>query len=321
MIKKLLLTVVLSFVLPIIYSEAFAGSESHGGSSIVCRSRRGAVISVELTDSYEQGDFRLLPPETDEIDVYYSALNRLSFRPDVQLWLKEALAAFQSRVKASEGPLPWVGDLGRARRLLPGCEYQQLAVFDGSQILVNPELYKALSSRDRAALIIHEAIYYIARDFKGAEINNSMWARAVTGELISQSNVEDSDGVLQSELRQIAFHMVPGIYRLGECRLHLSFEDDFAGIRIYTRKVDLCAAYGITRNELLLQLDWKTGEYFSSTGEHLVPGSTGFTLGASAFVQKGFFFWPNMPIDPSSVPPTVPTSVVTSPVPPVQSLF
>ncbi len=299
-------TTLLSFALLFICSEAFAGSESHGGSSIVCRNRRGAIISTELTDSYEQSEFRLIPPETSETDVYYSALNRLSFRPDIQLWLKEALTSFQSWVKPSDGALPRVADLGRARRLLPGCEYQQLAIFDGSQILVDPQLYSKLSSRDRAALLIHEAVYYIARNFKGAEITDSSWARVVTGELISQTNLEDSDSVLQSELMLISFHMAPGTYRLGDCRLHLSFDDDLAGIRIYTKEVERCAVYGITRKELKLHLDWKTGDYFSGLGDHLVPGSNGFTLGSFAFTQRGYFIWPNMPIDPSVVPPIVP---------------
>lgn len=301
-------TTLLSFALLFICSEAFAGSESHGGSSIVCRSRRGAIISTELTDSYEQGEFRLIPPETSETDVYYAALNRLSFRPDIQVWLKEALTSFQSWVKPSDGALPRVADLGRARRLLPGCEYRQLAIFDGSRILVDPELYSKLPSRDRAALLIHEAIYYIARNFKGAEIIDSSWARVVTGELISQRNFEDSDSVLQSELRQISFHMTPGTHRLGECRLHLSFDDDLAGIRISTKEVERCAAYGITQKEMMLHLDWKTGDYFSGSGEHLVPGSKGFTLGSFAFIQKGVFMSPNMPIDPSMVPPIVPFS-------------
>ncbi len=293
MIKTGLLSFALLFLLG---TDAFAGSSAHGGSAIVCRDRHGGIISTELTDSYEQGDLRLLPEETSETEVFYNALDRLDFRPDLQMWFQETFIRFQGWMKLTTEPLPLVRDLGNAKALGHRCEYQQLAVFDGTQLLVDSEVYNALPRRDRAALIIHEAIYYIARNFKGVEITDSSWSRKVTGELTSQRNVPDAEALLQTALEQITFRLLPGVYRIGDCRVSLSFDDEeeAPSIRLYTGRVSRCTSLGITQNETMLQLDWKTGEYYSSTGQHLVPGLWMFNLDAHAFGHSGIF-WANNP--------------------------
>ncbi len=291
MIKTSLLSLALLLNLS---SEVLAGSETHGGSAIVCRDRRGGIISTELTDSYEQGDLRLLPEETSETEVFNNALDRLDFRPDLQMWFQETFIRFQDWTKLSAEPLPLVRDLGNAKALGHRCEYQQLAVFDGTHLLVDSELYNALPRRDRAGLIVHEAIYYIARNFKGVEITDSSWSRKVTGELLSQRNVPDAEALLQTALAQITFRLLPGVYRIGDCRVSLSFDYETPSIRLYTGRVSRCASLGITQNETMLLLNWKTGEYYSNAGQHLVPGLWKFDLDAHSFDHSGFF-WSNNP--------------------------
>ncbi len=276
-----------SALLLILNSMAFAGTETHGGSSIVCRDRRGSIISTQLTDSYEQSQSSLLPEDTEENQVYHVALDRLHFRPDIQIWFRATLGQFQSLAKRSETPLSRINDLGRTNRLPNRCEYRQLAIFDGTRILIDPELYFSLPLRDRAALFIHEAVYYISRNFKNSGITDSSWARKVTGELISQTNITKADDVLQETLEEISFHLSPGTYRLGECRIDLSFNCATSVLTVKTKKVESCVAYGITENEIPLKLNWKTGEYFSRSGLHLVPGDQKFTLGEATFKHSG----------------------------------
>ncbi len=261
-------------------SSAWAYTGTHGGSSVVCRTRQGEIKSVDLTDVYDftgDSDHELLPPEVSEADVLAHAVSRLDGNTYFAVWLVALFNEFKTWVTPVQGPLPSIQDLGEVDFPGPGCKHEQLAVFDGSQIRVDRELYIRLSPLNRAALILHEAVYYIARTDQDQVVDNSHWARMVTGELLSITTTWYG---LDQAIAHISRDLAPGTYRAGDRKLKIRFEE-------HTQRIQMITKDSGTTD---LNLNWKTGNFEGPGGLLLIPGNLKyFMLNGETFrLRAGF---------------------------------
>ena len=71
--------------------------------------------------------------------------------------------------------------------IIPKCPIEQLAnFFNPSHVVVSGDIWAHLGETDKAALILHEALYYLDRD---TGVKDSRRARRITAELLRDQNI------------------------------------------------------------------------------------------------------------------------------------
>jgi hypothetical protein len=162
-------------------ANAVGGVDGGGGKSVVCRDSQGKIISAELLDLYEgRVQYSLAPKvssdsierQIDDVVERLSAGRDYNFRTTL---MKHTRFVSEAKVILPEGTglLP-VDDAYNV--IVPkNCQIEQLANFTNqNQILVNGEIYNSLNDTNKAALIVHEALYKIFRIYGST---NSIRAR------------------------------------------------------------------------------------------------------------------------------------------------
>ena len=144
-------------------------AEGNGGVAVVCRSPRGQIRSAELLDIYEA---RILPPQLRftaselpvETQVELAQLRMMS-NPAFLAAFQHELAALRAHIF----PLPRGAGIPPTNDAFPeitqqGCDFENVANYraDGT-VLIDQEIFDALSTTNKAALYIHEAVYALAR--------------------------------------------------------------------------------------------------------------------------------------------------------------
>jgi hypothetical protein len=160
---------------------ATGGVDGGGGKSVVCRDINGKIISAEVLDLYEgRVQYGLAPAiSSDPIDQQVQAVvSRLSTGRGEPF--SRTVMSYVDFVQTQKVLLP------DGTGLLPiddshhvvtpkNCQVEQLANFTNqNQILINGEIWNSLDNSNKAALIVHEAIYKVFRMY-GA--TNSIRAR------------------------------------------------------------------------------------------------------------------------------------------------
>jgi hypothetical protein len=165
--------------------NVFAGRESGGGNAVVCRSVDGKILHAQLLDLYEARVRYHLSPIAASGDVetdYLAARTRDLTQFGVPLSpyylnfaLKTARDDYQSFMRpvvfTNPGEhLPLLSDQGDMVLPPAGCELEQLAIFNYLEpseypdvFRVDREIYNALDSNNRAALVSHELNHRSAR--------------------------------------------------------------------------------------------------------------------------------------------------------------
>lgn len=152
------------------------GVDGGGGNAIVCLNELGSIQSAELLDLFEGTSM-------------YSLNIQRSSRP-----MEEQLAQALQRVPPSSRDLieAYTGIVRRNMTILPtdtkldkvhdsfevvlpkNCKVEQLARFySQDRILIDGEIWTKLEETDRAALILHEAIYAVNRVFGASDSRRS----------------------------------------------------------------------------------------------------------------------------------------------------
>lgn len=168
---------------------AFAGNEKgNGGVSVVCRDTNEKIESAQILDIFE-GEVRygkkydnITDPET-KIQLAQMYLTKYP----------EFLEAFRNelaKVRAIIMYVPVGIILKPTDDAFPiiekkGCQYEQLANYtEEDDLLVSQEIYNELKNVDKAALMIHEVLYSLFREY-GAK--DSRQARKLTAELLAKN--------------------------------------------------------------------------------------------------------------------------------------
>lgn len=183
---------ILLFVAPV---PSFAGAISGGGgAAVVCRNADHSIASAELLDLYEgKVRFGYEIPESPGLSAdtqIATALDRLGDDRYVALKAKEFARDIIERIRylpegvSLNAPL----DLGESYGAVvkEGCRMEGVGFYeaDGTLKIARP-VFSALSTTQKAALILHEAIYKIDRTVENAA--NSARSRKLTAQFFSTS--------------------------------------------------------------------------------------------------------------------------------------
>jgi hypothetical protein len=173
---------------------AYSGEKGNGGYSVVCRTEQGQITSAELLDIYEgrvihKKNFAVdLNSVDDLIDLGRERLTR--YPEFLQKIDKEIKIIDQNIVFIPEG-----NELEETDDAFPpikkkGCKFEQLANYqDSGEVLVSQEIYDQLDNVNKAALILHEAIYSFRRKALG-EVT-SVNSRRLVAEIMA-TNTSDA---------------------------------------------------------------------------------------------------------------------------------
>ena len=204
--KKILLSLATIFFASI--SHAGDGRVGNGGGAWVCRNADLSIRWIELVDLYEaQHEFQLKLPKTN--GKYEEIVDRVKkranlFDPDFLLqdidhlkYLKED----PQHISYSDHPLNVIDDALYMRTPDPhSCkrgvlDYEQVVDFESDgTIIVQRELFNALSERTKAALVIHEGLYQFERE-DGQE-KNSVHTRRLVGLIFSDLSYDEIRDIL-----------------------------------------------------------------------------------------------------------------------------
>lgn len=154
-------------------SLSFAGDKGNGGYSIVCRDNEsGTINSAELLDIYEgrilyKRNFlsneksleELIALAEEKVSIYGFFATKL--RKEINLIEKNKIyIPAGNELEPTDDAFPPIKK--------KGCKFEQLANYTNSgEVLISSEIYDELDNLNKAALIIHEAIYSIRRKALG----------------------------------------------------------------------------------------------------------------------------------------------------------
>lgn len=171
----------------------FAGTAvSGGGGAIVCTSKDGKIKSAQVFDLFEGEILYGLPKfiSTNTLSHYLTktkeTLKNLS--PNYS-YIADLMDLVQSNIKylPSGVHLTTVND-SNPTALPSGCELRQLAHYiDDSLVLIDSDIWTVLDDLNKAALIVHEAVYRFER---GPDTVDSRHARKIVGHLLSDTILE-----------------------------------------------------------------------------------------------------------------------------------
>ncbi len=151
------------------------GVDGGGGKSVVCRDDQNNIISAQSLDLYEgRTMYGLNIPTSDET---------------MELQIDRALKTFPTRQSIIELNVTTVKEkmtlLAAGTQLSEvndsydvifpqGCKAEQLArYYSDEKILVSGDIWKHLSNTDKAALVLHEAIYSLNRNYGALDSRQS----------------------------------------------------------------------------------------------------------------------------------------------------
>lgn len=177
---------------------AFAGTEtSGGGASVVCRDSNKQIISAELLDLYEgkiRYNFRIEKSNVNPKQQILNALARVAQHEIFVDQLKKVIIDTTRRIQfLPEGlVIAPPNDLGNDFGVVipDGCALEAVGYYESNGVLkVSKTLYNRLTNTDKAAFILHEAIYRIQRT---GQVQNSAWSRHMTSQLFAR-NLTDAE--------------------------------------------------------------------------------------------------------------------------------
>lgn len=159
-----------------------------GGQSVVCRDSGGKIKSAEMLDVFEAREIFGLTPRTysGTLDAAVASLKTdlmsTMDQPDIHLFPIIERVQKNMRLVSSAVVLKPIDDA--ALVAVPrDCAIEQLAVYvDETLLLVSEEIWNSLNVTNRAALVMHEAIYRLERY---SDVTDSRRARKIVGHLIS----------------------------------------------------------------------------------------------------------------------------------------
>jgi hypothetical protein len=182
------LTVLLSMSL-----DTFAGDKGNGGYSIVCRDNEGPIVSAELLDIYEgkiiyRRNYSL--DQKSDAEILKSVFAKLTDYSKFSTKLKKEISLIEKNLIM----IPEGNELEPTDDAFPpikkkGCKFEQVANYtNAGEVLVSQEIYDHLDNLNRAALVIHEAIYSMRRKSVGDK--NSQITRRFVAHLLATNSDE-----------------------------------------------------------------------------------------------------------------------------------
>jgi hypothetical protein len=185
-----LLTVCLGFFWAL---PASAGQESHGGGALICL-QKGGTFDADLLDLREAlATGHEIPRSAEPVESQIrAALNKLeAVEPRFAQSAWNAYFELQGSVKQPDAGMALAPPIDAMIRQIPrGCFFAGVAIYRAKEktLDLDPVVYAQLDATGQAALWVHEAIYKVLRDQRGA--TDSRAARRLTGRLFSTAPLE-----------------------------------------------------------------------------------------------------------------------------------
>ncbi len=198
---------ILSQALFLMSTAAAAGAggiASGGGAAVVCRDANHQIVHAELLDLYEgkiRYGYSIAYSDIEPAKQLLAAVGRLRFSPFHEAVTTESVAMVQGRFQFLPPGvvLDAPNDTGNGHGVVKpdGCEIDAVGFYeDDGTLRVAQPIYYALSFTDRAAFLVHEAIYRIARE--SSRHTDSFLARRLTAALFAQNaSIADVRKLLQ----------------------------------------------------------------------------------------------------------------------------
>lgn len=198
----LVLSVIFLLLVPPLFAfdpDTLGGKEGHGGAVVVCYSKDKELKSATVLDIWEQREEHGLNPKAFNLEYYQIAetlASRLEYVDPIffKSYRKE-LGRIHKNMKevGAQSSLEPVKDYWPYIKPELGCKIEQLAVYKGDgYIIYEPKFWSRLDAYNKAALLIHETIFYILRDQE--LVHDSHKARTIVAYLMSTlSNVDFAD--------------------------------------------------------------------------------------------------------------------------------
>lgn len=178
-------TYILSLVLifgSFLKAHANGAISGGGGTGVVCRDSSGVITSAKTLDLYEGVVLYNLPIQYSNESVDDQIKKAYAVIPPQSRGLINPYGVQQNMQIVYGVTLQPIND-ALIVALPNGCKAEQLAnYFNDKLILINGDIWDALSKTDQAALILHEAVYRAARIFSA---KNSQRSRHVVASLFS----------------------------------------------------------------------------------------------------------------------------------------
>ncbi|HWU41860.1 MAG TPA: hypothetical protein VN132_00440 [Bdellovibrio sp.] len=188
---------------------SFAGTAvSGGGKSIVCEKADGTIESAQVLDLYEAKalyQLQTLSPGKSVSDYIEDAKAKLLRLSPNFAYINGLIDLVRTNTHYLPSGSKLIPVEDAAPVALPaGCHLKQLAFYkDDSLVLIDSDIWNALDNLNKAALILHEAIYRYER---GSDTNDSGHARKFVGYLLSNTDLEPIlDGVTKNSIHCQAF--------------------------------------------------------------------------------------------------------------------
>lgn len=192
-----------SVLLLLMFQNSFAGRETgNGGFAHVCRNSSGKIVSAKLLDLWESEKLKTWSssePSEKQIEKVLEKIGNISL--NAYMGIKENLTFIQKKENQvfSSRPLSKTKDAFPPYDPGEGCAYEQVARFENvltetgkRGLRIYSEIYDSpfFTESDRAALMVHEAIYLQDRIFNGAK--TSTRTRMLVAHVFSDSKVPNS---------------------------------------------------------------------------------------------------------------------------------
>lgn len=178
----------LASLLALSFSALASGEKGNGGYSVVCRDSEGTILSAEILDIYEGKVLykRKYPDSSYSVDTLLTvAKHKMKEHTSFAAKLEKEIQLVNSNVIfIPEGNIlvPTGDALPVIKRI--GCQFEQLANYtDEGELLVSQEIYDHLDNVNKAALILHEAIYSLRRKSRGDETSQN--TRRLTAQILA----------------------------------------------------------------------------------------------------------------------------------------
>jgi hypothetical protein len=173
--------------------SVYAGTKDGGGGpSVICNGPDGKVQSAQLLDLHEaQVRYGLTVPHSNtpaQVQLKAAFERLVAYNWFIASDVEDALSAVESKIAflpAGEIMAPGVdlGD-GYAAVIPNGCSLAYVGYYESDGTLrISKDIFDLLSETDRAALLMHEALYKVARDIGYQK--DSLVSRKFNGYLFS----------------------------------------------------------------------------------------------------------------------------------------
>lgn len=184
MYKNTILTVLMALSF-----SAFAGDKGNGGYSVVCRNDDGTIASAELLDIYEGRIIYNLQYTNNSLNPA-ALLSKAQYKVRTERAFADKFMREIKDINSNLIFIPAGNELELTEDALPSikkkdCQFEQLANYtNNGEIIVSQEIYDHLDNLNRAALVVHEAVYAIRRKALGE--NTSDLSRKLTAYIMAE---------------------------------------------------------------------------------------------------------------------------------------